>query len=1491
MPQATNRILSKMLDRLFAALVNGPSLNCRPHSSRQRVDWTLLAKFKDLSPEDALRKLLGPDECARLTARVPQPRRRADDDDREGDAITPEERVARQAFTDQTALLAKLRGIAEDARTYEQDTGVHVLNIGFPLLSLPPGAGGARQRSATRRIIAPIAFIPVSVTIKSGAAPGVAIACKGEGVDRVTPNTALLAWLEQQTGKSPTGELFADEEGSNPWREISELVRHVCAAMELPIPPLFTPPPPPPPTSDSPTQDSALRTQDCIPDFTLTPAPRADDAEDKPVLLLSAVLGLFPMANQGLLRDMQAMAAGEPLTGPVINFVQSSVTLDAPLESAAPETSPQPAQRQTRAFAQERLITQADPCQSRAVKLARTARALVIHGPPGTGKSQTITNIVGDHLSRGQRVLLVSDKRTALDVVANRLAHMGLGRLVAIIHDPQRDQRDLYRAIRDQLEVLAEARTDDKAERNLAKVDEELQSLHNELTDYWSALMKEGPAGAGAAESFHALVGAWLGIADSEEFARLEPVAGKIDLGELHEHTHLLDETLDRAAKVTWWANPWRDAAGIDLPALVATPTDKWREGMSRCVEAATAADATIDPNIPPFAAGIELKAQADARVHLADTLTRALDQVTPDVRARWSDKDEPTLTRVRQKLADVQPQLQAVRTAPLEPELAMTAREHLPAMADLARQLGALETYLATARTWYAFLQFRARSAAREVLAGYGLGLSPQTAERLKQFLTGLRSRLVLQALHYELYQLPPAPGLLADDVLDRTLAEHQQLFDLLTHVRSTPAVAPLLSTVIGILKNASDAPAFMQGLRASPARAAAITALLQSAAASRLFAKPWTEDFDGQLRVGGDARETMVDLADRVGDVEPVLRVRAALAKLPAGLRDAVTMLVSEPFDPGTAAAALRKAALAAEITRRLAADPRLQNIDGQRVAGIFTRYRKLEEKKRGLVRDVILHQWTTRQKERLLAATGSRLGPLGAELRRRLTMRGERAMRLRQVLAAGQKTEGGDPLFDVCPVWMASPETVAQLFERKEAFSVIIFDEASQCRLEETLPVLTRGGRVVIAGDPRQLPPTRFFESAVAQSDDDERIETDQQLFESQQGEIEDLLAAALNIEIEQCYLDVHYRSRSAELIEFSNEHFYARRLQAIPGHPSNQRETAPLILYRADGVYDKRENEAEATKVVEIVRDLLNQKEPPSIGIACFNLQQRDLIVERLDALAVEDDRFAKRLAEARTREGKGSFEGLFVKNLENVQGDERDHMIISTTYGPDKTGRFYRRFGPLGRAGGGRRLNVLVTRARDAVHLVTSIPPEVYRALPPIPAGQVPTGGWLLFAYLKYAEDVQSTYALPPSPGTPGEAGGEGREPAALTGRPVQKRPTRTPSIFSESLAEKLAAEHQLPSDVYWGNEGFLIDLALRDPQNPANVTLGVLCDPARFAGAPDPVEWDVFRTGIHEDQGWTLHRIWTPHFFRDPKGVTAALAREANAAKPQAASV
>jgi hypothetical protein len=1485
MATAKNAILLKMLDRLFAGLVNGPNLSCRPHSSRQRLDVTQLNKLRDLPAEEALRRLLGADRRAILTARVPPPKRpknrpspeaadktTAERNAKEADGLSPEEKAAQQAWGDQQALLGKLRVLIEDAKTYEQDTGVHVLNIGFPLLSLPPGSFGSSggSRGATKRVLAPVAFIPVALTLKAGATAAVEIACKGEGVDLVSPNTALLAWLEQQTGK-PAGDLFDDPQGEDSWREIAGLVLHAAAALGLTAPAIFTEP-----AADAvPTPDETTPPAPPHPleRLQLQPAPRADEADAKPMIVPAAVLGLFPANNQGLLQDTKAMIAGEALDGPVQSFIQAGVSLDQ-REEESYEHEAWAGKKQPRVFKEERLITVSDPCQSRAVRLARACRGLVVHGPPGTGKSQTITNVIGDHLARGERVLMVCDKRTALDVVMNRLEHLGLGSLCALVHDPRRDQRELYRSIREQLEALTDSKPPANPERRLSRADNELQRLHAELSASWSLLMEKEPEHQ---VSFHELMGQWLSIPEPEGI-HLDAAAMKgASLEDFDRHEQELGDTFARAEQVDYAHNPWAKSAGIGLADFLSRPLDQLRTLLKNCTAAAREADATADEAIPPFArkpvasTGPPVIVQARARSDLAALLQRVLQEVDPAIRERWAKHDTAALNRARQKLDAAVPFLQTFRKGPLDVELELVSRAAGLAMPVVLQQLAVLEAYLALASRWYGVFFWKRRSQAAQVLQRYALARSRESGERVRGFLVAVRARLVLQALYVELLNQPaPANELLPDETLDRSLAHLALLVDLLDSVRTDPALAGMAEPVRQVLVAPAGAALLLEGLRRSAPRAAALVRQEKTLLESGLFRPDWVVE---AIARGGDGQllaPVLDDLEGQLDSLEGVLRIREGLAKLPPALRRGAEAVLGHATEASAGVGLVRKGVLAAEIAARLAGSL-LQELDGQRLQGSLERYRNLDLDKKGLVRDAVLCRWVTRQKERLLVSTESRLSSQGADLRRRLTMRGERALRLRQVVAVGQGIDGGDPLFDLRPVWMASPETVAQVFPRRPVFDVVIFDEASQCRLEEALPVLTRARRVVIAGDPKQLPPTRFFESALAVSEEDE-IETEEQLFEVHQGEIEDLLGAALGLDIQQCYLDVHYRSRNADLIEFSNQQFYSSRLQPLPGHPSRRARFAPITLYRAGGVYEQRRNAAEAEQVCRITGDLLKRAEPPSIGIACFNLVQRDLILEKLDELAGEDAEFGRRLADARQRRGACSFEGLFVKNLENVQGDERDHVIISTTYGPDPQGRFYRRFGPLGRAGGGRRLNVLVTRAREEVHLVTSIPPAVYRRFPPVPGGQVPGGAWLLFAYLSFAEQLAEAYAQAP----------ETAGPAPAVPKPsVKVRSTHAPSPFVTALARQLAGLHHVGSEVYWGNDGFCVDLALAHPRHPDDVTLGVLCDGSRFAQAEDPVEWDVFRTTVLESQGWRLHRLWTPRFFRDPAGCRQAILREA----------
>ncbi|MHC4995895.1 MAG: DUF4011 domain-containing protein, partial [Planctomycetota bacterium] len=292
-----NPILIKMLDRLHASLMRGPSLNCRPQSSRQRIDLNALTAFGDVDPGTILPSLLGDGKTCRIAAAIPMPPELAkepfhsygkpDDHEESSEEI--------RAWRRQKSLLTKLRNLGEDARTYEQDTGVHAMNIGYPVLSLPPGSMGG----GSGRILAPIAFIPTTIEVQVSRKPGLSISCRGSGVDLVMPNPALLAWIEKQTG-IVAEEPFDDQEGEHPWVEIDELIRHVAQALELELP--------------------DIETYTHTEDFSLDTVPKMENLPTAPTLLRSAVLGLFPASNQGLLSDTKAMLADEKLTGPVTSF-------------------------------------------------------------------------------------------------------------------------------------------------------------------------------------------------------------------------------------------------------------------------------------------------------------------------------------------------------------------------------------------------------------------------------------------------------------------------------------------------------------------------------------------------------------------------------------------------------------------------------------------------------------------------------------------------------------------------------------------------------------------------------------------------------------------------------------------------------------------------------------------------------------------------------------------------------------------------------------------------------------------------------------------------------------------------------------------------------------------------------------------------------------------------------------------------------------------
>ncbi|MFN8351131.1 MAG: AAA domain-containing protein [Flavobacteriales bacterium] len=1414
-------ILKTMLDRLHASLTSGPSLNARPHSSRQRMDVMELQHLKSVDPAKLIATLLSGNGTAEVAAKVPVFVKPELPEEQWSD----EQRKAKALHDRQARVLSKLRDIAEDANDYYNDHGEQALFIGFPLVSIPSRSD---RGAATKRILAPALLIPINMRVRRGAGAGVTIELVGDGADLIQPNPGLLAWIEQQTGKN-TDDLFADDAGEEPWKEIAEVLLRIEQAAGI----------------DKPVTFNA--------DSLLNAAPRTDDLPNEPVVLPCAVLGLFPLTNPGLLRDTKWMMEKEvELIGPVRAFLNPDA-LAEPEDSVLPEAIEHDytmiaGSSSVKNFSDELLVTHADPCQAEAVHHARISQALVVHGPPGTGKSQTIANIIGDHLAREQRVLFVCDKRTALDVVKYRLDSMGLGELCGVVHDPQRDRKDLYLKMRERLELLAEEKPLPDPASSLALINDRLDLLHRELRGYFDRLHTE----ANDRPSFHRLCGEWLEL-QLADVVQLPVVAGLT--AEMIERNRTdIEEITKRAIKARWPENPLRDGVRMTLASYQTTDIRRLSADLSDAQKAVVAIDTEHGKDELPLPEAEPLDLIAASRKALAEAMTQAALQAPLElVGAIWRLDDRAILIKEVDALRkDLEP-----LERPLDREIQLQLSGRTIELTECNQRLLRIKEWEAISTSWRRWFAGKLKGAAKEALAPLGLGLLGDDIQRAKNYLEGTRVRHIWS----DLYGRTAGPSM-ATTPDDQTL---------IRFAKGTPALCALLDQLqlpihesirelaMASLQTPEGLLRCADRLHSSVRLSTGLNELQRRLTSLGLFTNEVVSIRMQEMRKGHSIASWLERVIEFLPTLEDVMRMTDRAATLSAPLQEAMETVVAQGLPFEVAEPALRSVALQLVINDKLRTDPELSRIDTERIEAGFSELLSRTQEKTERVRDRIKHIWQKRWRRRLLASTGGRLNSLGATLRQRLFVRGQKAMKLRQMIASGAGTAEGDPLFDLCPVWMASPSTVAQIFPREPLFDVIVFDEASQCRLEEALPVLLRGKRVVIAGDPKQLPPTRFFEGALTESDDGD-AETAEELFASRQSQAEDLLSSALNLNVQEAFLDVHYRSRNEGLIGFSNDAFYGSRLQPIPGHPKNKLMRTPIELIRVDGTYIDRTNPKEAAAVVDLVSELLNQADPPSIGVACFNITQRDAILDALDKRASESTDFAMRLQNARQRKGRDSFEGLFVKNLENVQGDERDHMIICTTFGPDKEGKFRRNFGALSRSGGERRLNVLVTRARDKVHVLTSIPRSEYVSTTPLAEGQSMTGRHHLYGYLRYAEYLAEIFKK-------WQDDVNALHEQIMSDSEV--RETKSPSQVAESLGRWFSEKQGIGNRVYWGNDGFCVDVALTHPGHPADVTIGVLTDFTRYRKTPDPIAWELFRSTVLLSQGWDLHRLWTPAIFKD----------------------
>jgi len=425
----------------------------------------------------------------------------------------------------------------------------------------------------------------------------------------------------------------------------------------------------------------------------------------------------------------------------------------------------------------------------------------------------------------------------------------------------------------------------------------------------------------------------------------------------------------------------------------------------------------------------------------------------------------------------------------------------------------------------------------------------------------------------------------------------------------------------------------------------------------------------------------------------------------------------------------------------------------------------------------------------------------------------------------------------LMKLKPCLMMSPLSVSYFLETEAYhFDLVIFDEASQIFPEDAIGAIFRGAQVIIAGDSKQLPPTNFFAATAGSGDGDYDGE------DSAEAPVADSILEEAAAVLPNRTLRWHYRSKHEELIAFSNYQIYESGLITFPGSCQSAPDMGVEYIYLPDGVYDRsgrKNNVREAEECVRLVFEHIDKYPDRSLGIIAFSESQQTTIDTAITDYLERHPRYEWFFDENRD-------EPFFIKNLENVQGDERDTILFSICYGKDKRGQFYMNFGPLGLSGGERRLNVAVTRAKCNIKLIGSILPseiDLNRARS--------EGARMLRAYIEYARKGASL--LRPATGS-----------------------AATEDPFREVVARFLE-EHGYRVHRGVGCSDYKLDIGVEDPEHPGDFLAGIQCDGPAYAQSKTARDRDHLRLTVLRNMGWTLYRVWSTQWVRNPDEEAQAL--------------
>lgn len=1029
----------------------------------------------------------------------------------------------------------------------------------------------------------------------------------------------------------------------------------------------------------------------------------------------------------------------------------------------------------------------ADSSQLAAVLAAQEGHDFVLIGPPGTGKSQTIANIISQCLAMQKTVLFVAEKSAALNVVQRRLASHGLGDAVLELHSNKSDRKSVLSQL-----GRSWARAASTEQEEWIKVTDELSITREQLNTYVAALHAKGTQGFSVFEAIGKTAG------------RDQPFSLSFANKDSHDpdsyaHLRQLAEALGRCREIISgreslplvqagdWSFGWQ-ADLLDRSAKLSATTSDLASAAEALAKLAGLAwtgsgeRADLEPLI--LLASIPVSGE-----DVSWSLTRDVDELHAQAEALKSQIENYN-TAVGRTSADYP--LDKLDTIPLD---------HLDGSWRLAQT-----------KMW-PFSVF-AKSSVRKLTQTYASGgkADPQTdisaladARRARSEIeaTPLKGTNIFNGVETDMIRLldwveqarllKAALAGAAHSVVEPMLWEKASLSLAKRDTGDLRKAIDLFQSRFDSWKNQSQAFEQIAQSSTKGVSLGELLAALRNLQENKDHLQDWTRWVEARLQASGAGLEPLI-LATEEGLIE------------------------------GDVGAAFTSAYAAWWLPLAMDAKPELRGFSHWSHEDAIKRFRELDDRATDMAAGQILHRIQHGLPAQDSVPRNSELGTLRHQLNLQRPSKPIREL-ISEMPGAFTK---------LAPCVLMSPLSVAQYLPAGQAaFDVVIFDEASQITTWDAIGAIARGKQAIIVGDPKQLPPTNFFGRSDASEDELPELERDL-------ASILDEVAAA-GIPTQQ--LDWHYRSRDEALIAFSNWHYYGGRLVTFPS-PATASEA--VCLHQIDGVYGRgqgRTNDAEARAIVRMAIRRLNEwltwpeDVRQTLGVITFNAEQQGLILDLIDDERRKNPDLEWFFEDARE-------EPVIVKNLENIQGDERDVMLFSVTFGPDHAGKLSMAFGALNGDGGEKRLNVAVTRARAELHVFASIRADQIDLTRTKAVGVKHLKNFLDFA-------ARGAIALP------------AQDDGSLG--PVE-------NAFEAAIKTAIEAKGwELRPQI--GVSGFRIDLGVVHPDHAGVFLAGIECDGATYHGSATARDRDKVRQAVLENLGWTIFRIWSTDWFRNPASV------------------